>query len=71
MRNWQLLGEKSYCWLLTSKFGRNQSAGFLKELFSLSFSVFLPPSLLLYPSWTTLTNSSPKWLTAATSQSRI
>ena len=47
MRNWQRLGEKSYCWLLTSKFGRNQSGGFLKEPFSLSFSVFLPPSFFI------------------------
>ena len=48
MRNWQRLGEKSYSWLLTSKFGRNQSGGFLKKPFSLSFSFFsfsLPPSL--------------------------
>ena len=74
MRNWQPLGEKSYRWLLTSRLGRNQSSGFRNHRFPFFlsfFSLFLPPSLLLRPSGTALTNSSPERLTAATSQSGL
>ena len=52
MRNWQPLGEKSYCWLLKSRLGRNQSSGFRDHRFPfflcLSFLSFsLPPSFFV------------------------